>query len=294
MCCFSRPVKIVSSTHIFARRASAERQFLVYSVNLTIDEPLAMVLPLPVPPDPTEDALRFIDLGGYADFFTDMQKGFPVEYLLAKSQGLLRAPPRQAPTLVVHEFGPFEASFVPTLSDFDRLDARFKLPAGVWDALPTHKDHGFAVFQLRALHRGFFAKVFRKATAQTIQPMAFEFATRDPVRLFYPTVHVHDGEVHPMAHFDHALYAQIPHGTSLQHEPAESPFRRPPTAAAALQHATGFVSSGGAARTFMKPDRAAGLIDGEAPIVRSVMRGDFDNADRWARVAVGSPTTPHA
>ena len=38
--------------------------------------------------------------------------------------------------------------------------------------------------------------------------MAFEFPTRDAARLFFPTVHVHDGSFHPMAHFDHSLYCQ--------------------------------------------------------------------------------------
>jgi hypothetical protein len=39
--------------------------------------------------------------------------------------------------------------------------------------------------------------------------MAFEFERSDPERLFFPTVHVHDGQVHETAVFDHALYAQF-------------------------------------------------------------------------------------
>jgi hypothetical protein len=38
--------------------------------------------------------------------------------------------------------------------------------------------------------------------------MAFEFQRRDASQLFFPTVHVHDGLVHPTAHFDHELYCQ--------------------------------------------------------------------------------------
>ncbi len=34
--------------------------------------------------------------------------------------------------------------------------------------------------------------------------MAFEFPHRDPTRLFFPTVHVHDGRVHARAEFDRA------------------------------------------------------------------------------------------
>jgi hypothetical protein len=51
------------------------------------------------------------------------------------------------------------------------------------------------VFQLRAgTHR--------------IHPMALTFPTRDPRRLFFPTLHVHDGQFHARARFDHKLYFQ--------------------------------------------------------------------------------------
>ncbi len=38
--------------------------------------------------------------------------------------------------------------------------------------------------------------------------MAFSFPTRDAKKNFFPTVHVHDGKVHPEAKFDHKLYCQ--------------------------------------------------------------------------------------
>ena len=38
--------------------------------------------------------------------------------------------------------------------------------------------------------------------------MAFAFPRRDAARLFFPTVHVHDGEVHEEEEFDHVLYCQ--------------------------------------------------------------------------------------
>jgi len=46
MCCFSRPVEIVSDTNIFAR-ADGARQYLVYSMKYAARSDLAMVLPLP-------------------------------------------------------------------------------------------------------------------------------------------------------------------------------------------------------------------------------------------------------
>src|SRR5207244_12945606 len=91
--------------------------------------------------------------------------------------------------------GSSEASFVPPPADFERLDERFRLPPTAWDQLPDYADYGFAVFKL-------------KAGENTIHPMAFEFPRRGAGRLFFPTVHVHDGAVHAEADFDHALYYQ--------------------------------------------------------------------------------------
>src|SRR5437899_1303322 len=53
-----------------------------------------------------------------------------------------------APKLKVRTVGNFSASFVPTVKDFGRLDERFRLPEGTWEALPDYKDFGFAVFKL--------------------------------------------------------------------------------------------------------------------------------------------------
>jgi hypothetical protein len=119
---------------------------------------------------------------------------------------------------VVHDVGDFEASFVPSPRDFDRVDARFRLPGDVFEALPEYADWGFCVFKLRRApgSRGsglldLFKSKSQKSTSgkpRTVHPMAFEFPRRDPSALFFPTVHVHDGEVHPTAEFDHALYCQ--------------------------------------------------------------------------------------
>ena len=61
MCCFSRPIDLVADTRIFAR-SEIGRQFLVYGLRYAWPSELAMVLPLPVPPDPSEDALS--SMGG--------------------------------------------------------------------------------------------------------------------------------------------------------------------------------------------------------------------------------------
>ena len=194
MCCFTRPVESVTDTRIFARESRAMMQFLVYEMKFSAAEDLAMILPIPVPRRTNEKAVRFINLEMYPTFFSAMESGFP--------------PPGRGATggmggggfggskLRVVDVGSFEASFVPTVDDFSRLDERFRLPSGTWDQLPQYKTYGFAVFKL-------------KKGDGKIHPMAFEFPRADRTRLFFPTVHIHDGQVHDEADFDHRLYAQF-------------------------------------------------------------------------------------
>ena len=167
---------------------------------------LAMVLPLPVLPNPPEDAIRFINLESYPTFFEDMELGFSPPPRAPEDDTLedLMA----APMLQVHDVGSFEASFVPRLEDFDRLDERFRIPHDVWDRLPVYHDFGFAVFRLKGT--GFPTKVDLdlSVTADRVHPMAFEFPRRDLDLLYFPTLHVHDRKVHADADFDHVLYCQ--------------------------------------------------------------------------------------
>jgi hypothetical protein len=80
MCIFSGLVKHVGGTKIFARlRADATEgmsQYLVYSMSINTDHDVAMILPLPVSSH-EEDAVKFIALDAYSEFFDDMEKGFP-------------------------------------------------------------------------------------------------------------------------------------------------------------------------------------------------------------------------
>ena len=97
MCCFSQPVEVVADTNIFARSANG-RQFLVYSMAYAAATDLAMVLPLPVPPRPPEDAVRFINLERYPAFFRDMASGFPPKWLATLSRGRPMAAAAAGPT----------------------------------------------------------------------------------------------------------------------------------------------------------------------------------------------------
>jgi hypothetical protein len=224
MCCFSREVEKVWSTRIFARPLAgpidASRQLVVYGMSFEAHQDLAMILPIPIHLDAGEDAVRFVDLSACPTFFEDLDRLFPVPVPRAGPPMMFAlAAPQGKPMLVVHDVGDFEASFVPTPRDFDRLDPRFRLPGEVWDALPEYSDWGFCVFKLRrapnsgggsrsGLFGLFKSKTKEAGAGRKVHPMAFEFPRRDASSLFFPTVHVHDGRVHPTAEFDHELFCQ--------------------------------------------------------------------------------------
>src|SRR5688500_5438397 len=117
MCCFSGAVRSVANTNIYAR-LSKEAQYLVYSMEYAADQPVAMILPLPVGAR-TDSAVRFISLKDYPHFFTDLRRGFPVPRSSPGRRPTGAPPPAAAAPLPVHEVGDFVASFVPTLADFD-------------------------------------------------------------------------------------------------------------------------------------------------------------------------------
>jgi hypothetical protein len=196
MCCFSRPVSDVSNTNIFARIGSGVSQFIAYSMSMSAKEDLAMVLPFPVVKGSEESAVQFINLEKYRQLFEDLSKGFPEprsRFLAADPFApATAAAPQQ---LKVQSVGSFDASFVPSIADFSRLDERFRLPSDVWKRLPGYADFGFAVFKFKPGHGA-------------VHPMAFSFPSATPQTLFFPTLHIHDGQIHEKEKFDHTLYAQ--------------------------------------------------------------------------------------
>src|SRR5947209_2739654 len=107
MCCFSKPVKLVADTNIFARGARETGQFLVYSMKVSAAEELAMILPIPAPKNPKEDAVRFINLEKYPNFFDDLRAGFPPPPAPRGAAGGLGIKNAPKPELKVFEVGSF-------------------------------------------------------------------------------------------------------------------------------------------------------------------------------------------
>ena len=237
----------MTKTRIFARLVSKDHQAIAYQMRLDAPEELAMILPIPVVQPAKEDAVKFINLEGYESFFKDLEKGFPKPPTLQSraAGGVYKAASAQ---LVVQSVGSFDASFVPTVADFSRLDARFKLPEGTWDKLPTYANYGFAVFKLK------------KGNAK-VHPMAFTFPSEvaKDAKLYFPTVHIHDGKVHGKEGFDHLLYAQTWTGAAM-------PSRN-------------WVESPQLASQFSKAEKSKGLIWDKGHVYRRSMVGKLKNED---------------
>jgi hypothetical protein len=249
MCCFSGAVDRVANTRIFARILSKTQQALVYEMEYAASEQLAMILPIPVPAGTKEDGVTFLNLEKYPDFFKDLEKGFPVPVpkFAAGGFGGGGFAGAAAPLKVV-EVGGYEASFVPTLADFARLDARFQLPVTTWEKLPNYKEYGFAVFQL-------------KPEKQKVHPMAFTFPRHGRSPLFFPTVHIHDGEVHEKAEFDHVLYLQPKDNTQMM--------------------PSNWEDSPQSAKMFMQIKECQGLVNGDLHCYKKELFGKLRNRDTF-------------
>lgn len=251
MCCFSRPVQRVARTRIFARPTFAGRQVIVYSMELTAAEPLAMILPVPVKGGAEPKEFKFINLEAYPEFFDDLNRGFPVPPPPA-ALALANSLPSRSAKLEVVSVGAFEASFVPTLTDFDQLDGRFRIDPKIWRQLPGYECMGFAVFKLRA-------------GSQKVHPLCFAYPRADTTRLFFPTLHIHDGQMHAQEDFDHELYAQ---GNGEQ-----------------MPDVLNWEESRGWAGQFMKTDRTAGILAKDAHVYRRRLAGSLPNEDTYVAMS---------
>jgi hypothetical protein len=211
---------------------------LAYQMQYESHDVNAMILPIPAKRPVQESSLRFIDLRGYSDFFDDLAKGFP--YHSPPSIGCSASfDPASGRDLEVFNIGNYIASFVPALPDFSRLDSRFNLPGETWARIPQYVEYGFAVFQLAA-------------GSLKPHPMAFEFQS-DRDSLYFPTLHIHDGEIHNTEEFDHVLYMQHAGFDSRVYGYENSHV---------VDRSTGLIRSKYLSNQFCDVGRAASLIDG--------------------------------
>ncbi len=297
MCIFTLGVTDVSDTRIFVRKGRGV-QVLAYQMTLQADGELAMVLPLPV-----DDSrrLEFINLEKHGRFFDKLAEWLPIwsdELSMDQLSMGAGGSSIERPVLEVHQVGEYEASFVPTLGDFDRLDARFRLPPEVLGIRAGYQDWGFAVFKLRDFAAG----------ARPRHPMALWFSTRFPHSLFVPTVHVHDGRIHPLAKFDHQIYFQTAHDLDVHSQAFkdgnavngdENSKARLLAFGIGLDNPTGYglvcpsmknyFQSGSSARTPEKigMDCAEDVLEPGIPLRAFGLRGILPNQDVWLDLPPG-------
>lgn len=267
MCIFSQPVVSVNDTRIFARLTGQGSQLLAYQMHYESRDSNAMILPIPVQQPANAESLRFIALDDYDDFFEDLDLGFPLhqQMSIGCSSNDLELSDNH---LEVFEVGSYIASFVPTLAEFSRLDPQFRLPEETWASIPKYEGYGFAVFQL-------------VSGAKKPHPMAFEYKTTW-TDLYFPTMHIHDGEVKATEQFDHVLY--------LQHAGFDSSvygYRN----CNLEDSVTHWVRSQRPASKVCDMNRAAGLLAGDLLLHRKLLRGERANDDIVVK-AWGDPLNP--
>lgn len=191
MCIFARTVKSVAKTHIFVRyNPTTRRMATVYQMEVGLMGENAMILPIP------GSHVEFVNLEDYPDFFKDMDKLFPENITKSVKRGLFSSTRN---TLEVVEVGNYIASFVSTMNDWDRIDPIFRLKNNCWVEMPDYSDFGFVVFQLK----------FASERTSKFHPMAYTYNVEEANTLFFPTTHVHDGEVELQSDYDHKLYFQM-------------------------------------------------------------------------------------
>jgi len=279
----------ITKTNILARHSSDNKQLIAYSLSIASKSAAAMILPLPVKENSGDSALRFINLEDYPDFFDDLSKvclpeAIELDGLLLEDFEIGSVGSAPAPMLKIEEVGDYEASYVPSMADFSRLDPRFRLPEEVWRKMPDYSDYGFAVFQLKIALTEEEQKV-----DNNIHPMAFEFPTRDPDRLFFPTVHVHDGDFHHQAGFYHKFYCQRDNARAefkYQHDLFENTEASPvlPVHADGVTWFAGyywFYQSADLAKNIITWKNSEGLIDPEKKLYAMDLRGEYPNHDMW-------------
>jgi hypothetical protein len=156
---------------------------------------------------------------------------------------LTNSSPSRAAKLEVVSVGAFAASYVPALTDFDRSDARFRIDAEFWRKLPGCDRMSFAVFKLMA-------------GKQHVHPMCFTFPRAGTSRLSFPTLRIHDGQVHERESFDHEPYAQ---GNGEQ-----------------TPDVLNWEESRGGGQ-FMKTGRTAGILQNDGHVCRRQLPGELPN-----------------
>jgi hypothetical protein len=245
---FSTPVRIASTFNFFARasRANPDHQFLACSFRYEAATPFTLIMPAPTPPDAPANAVRFINLSGYDEFFSDLRRGFPELTHDTGKQSFTDRLREKVRDWLDLDTTQIEFAFFPNRTVLADMRDRWPLSDAAWAALEPYAACGLVGVKL-------------EAGANRLPPIAFEFPRRTPTELSFPTAH----NLTDPAAVRQALYAQTLKRSAEWRMSASADDDR---------HTL-------RARDFVKIDRTLGLIDPDQPIVSRRLNGPADNVD---------------
>lgn len=219
------------------------RQSLAVSLRISAATDLALIVPVPVTPGATETDVRLLSTDGSQSLFDSLASGFV---------GSAERPHRQdaeeadAPRTVRYAAAQaMRAYYVPSIADFDQVGPHLRFPEAALASRPEYASYGFYVFELPA------------GQDVRIVPMAFDFPTRHPEAVYFPTWYGDPTWMPEEGHRDITVYTQFGERLGWQ-ETRET--------------ATRFVNAG-ASRGLIAPDRT---------VQRKILFGDGNNEDLLA------------
>ena len=169
---FSEPVEVLAAVGLFARMAG-HQQVLVCDLRLTTEVGTALIFPIPVRHGLGPDGVRFIPIHEYRSFMGRLASGFvPRAANSARRQADEDASPR---TVRFVSQSATRSIYLPSVSAFERLPTRYRIPEAVLSVHPEYQDFAFVVF------------VLPPGRNLRIRPMGVTFDSRDASRLFLPS-----------------------------------------------------------------------------------------------------------
>ena len=199
MCIILARVESVSNTQLYISSSKTkERQLVIYTNKVTSPDSNAMILPVPNPL-----SVELLNFRHYKDIFEDCQKCFrhydDTRHLYATRSLACSASDSHRPVLPVYTIGSYQASIVPSLDDFDRLNTNIlRVNPEVASLLRKTYDSefGFLVCQLKRGNHQY-------------HPFAYTHSIHSNRLLFVPTLHYHLGEKGSSADWDHTIYSPM-------------------------------------------------------------------------------------
>ncbi len=191
---FSQPVTELADINLYGR-VSGDRQCLVVALRYTAEAETALVLPLPVRKGCGAHEVRTLSMDHCGSFFASLAMGF-TSGPTANRRGTSDEEEDAPKTVRFTRASVKKSVYVPTITDFADVDWQWKLPT---TTLAAHPQYGSFGFMLHVLPAG---------TNVRVGPVALDFPTRDPSRIFFPTLQSRGGPVPQSVMQDCVLYCQ--------------------------------------------------------------------------------------